>query len=500
MLEQTIKNRIKNDKLVDKVVKVTEAISWIEDGMTLGLSGFTRAGEPKSIPLALIERSKTEKFKVNVFTGASLGWDIDGKMAEAGIINKRLPFQNDRTMRKATNDGELLFIDTHLSLIGEQLRSSALPPIDIAIIEAAGITEEGYIIPTSSVGNNNVFLESAKEVIIELNTVAPLSLEGVHDIYTPAAQGKRGPIPIEQASDRIGSPYLKVDFDKIKGIVISDIPDSASDIAPPDEETQQMANYLIEFFKKEVKEGRLTNQLMPLQAGIGTVANAVLHGFIESDFEDLQVYSEVLQDAVFDLIDAGKVTFASCCSITLSEEKMKSVFGNFEKYADKVAIRPQEISNAPEVIRRLGLICINTALEADIYGNVNSTHVLGRNMMNGIGGSGDFARAGRLAIFVTKSTAKDGAISSIVPFVSHVDHTEHDVDILVTEQGIADLRGLAPRERAKAVIDNCVHPEYKPMLQEYYNEAVKKGGQTPILLDKAFEMHRRFEETGSMKK
>lgn len=500
MLEQTIKNRIKNDKLVDKVVKVTEAISWIEDGMTLGLSGFTRAGEPKSIPLALIERSKTEKFKVNVFTGASLGWDIDGKMAEAGIINKRLPFQNDRTMRKATNDGELLFIDTHLSLIGEQLRSGALPPIDIAIIEAAGITEEGYIIPTSSVGNNNVFLESAKEVIIELNTVAPLSLEGVHDIYTPAAQGKRGPIPIEQASDRIGSPYLKVDFDKIKGIVISDIPDSASDIAPPDEETQQMANYLIEFFKKEVKEGRLTNQLMPLQAGIGTVANAVLHGFIESDFEDLQVYSEVLQDAVFDLIDAGKVTFASCCSITLSEEKMKSVFGNFEKYADKVAIRPQEISNAPEVIRRLGLICINTALEADIYGNVNSTHVLGRNMMNGIGGSGDFARAGRLAIFVTKSTAKDGAISSIVPFVSHVDHTEHDVDILVTEQGIADLRGLAPRERAKAVIDNCVHPEYKPMLQEYYNEAVKKGGQTPILLDKAFEMHRRFEETGSMKK
>lgn len=500
MLEQTIKNRIKNDKLADRIVKAEEAVSWIEDGMTLGLSGFTRAGEPKTIPLALIERSQTEKFKVNVFTGASLGWDIDGKMADAGIINKRLPFQNDRTMRKATNNGELLFIDTHLSLIGEQLRSGALPPIDIAIIEAAGITEEGYIIPTSSVGNNNVFLESAKEVIIELNTVAPLSLKGVHDIYTPGAQGKRGPIPIEQASDRIGSPYLKVDFDKIKGIVISDIPDSASDIAPPDEETQQMANYLIEFFKKEVEEGRLTNQLMPLQAGIGTVANAVLHGFIESEFEDLQVYSEVLQDAVFDLMDAGKVTFASCCSITLSEEKMKSVFGNFEKYADKVAIRPQEISNAPEVIRRLGLICINTALEADIYGNVNSTHVLGRNMMNGIGGSGDFARAGRLAIFVTKSTAKNGAISSIVPFVSHVDHTEHDVDILVTEQGIADLRGLAPRERAKVVIDNCVHPDYKPMLQEYYNEAVKKGGQTPILLDKAFEMHRRFEETGSMKK
>src|SRR5690625_5970183 len=77
-------------------------------------------------------------------------------------------------------------------------------------------------------------------------------------------------------------------------------------------------------------------------------------------------------------------------------------------------------------------------------------------MMNGIGGSGDFARNARLAIFVTKSLAKGGDISSIVPFVTHVDHTEHDVDVIVTEQGYADIRGLAPVQRAEKIIENCV--------------------------------------------
>lgn len=223
---------------------------------------------------------------------------------------------------------------------------------------------------------------------------------------------------------------------KSKGIVFTNQLDSPSTIVPPDEETVIMAQHLIEFLREEVKIGRLTNRLAPLQSGIGSVANAVLHGMLDSEFEDLEVYSEVLQDAVFDLMDAGKVNFASCCSITLSEEKMQQVFSNFEKYRDKLMMRPQEISNHPEIIRRLGLISINTALELDIYGNVNSTHVLGTKMMNGIGGSGDFARNARLAIFVTKSIAKGGNISSIVPFVSHVDHTEHDVDVIVTEQGM----------------------------------------------------------------
>jgi succinyl-CoA:acetate CoA-transferase len=123
-------------------------------------------------------------------------------------------------------------------------------------------------------------------------------------------------------------------------------------------------------------------------------------------------------------------------------------------------------------------------------------------MMNGIGGSGDFARNARLGIFVTKSYAKGGAISSIVPMVSHVDHTEHDVDVIVTEQGVADLRGLAPRERVPLIINNCAHPDYREQLWDYYNAAVEAKGnvQTPHILSRAYEMYELLEKTGSMKK
>src|SRR4029078_11583721 len=106
--------------------------------------------------------------------------------------------------------------------------------------------------------------------------------------------------------------------------------------------------------------------------------------------------------------------------------------------------RPQEISNHPEVIRRLGCLAMNGMIQADIYGNVNSTHMMGSSIQTGIGGSGDFARNAYISMFVTPSTAKGGLISCIVPMVSHVDHTEHDVHVIVTEQGLADLRGLPP--------------------------------------------------------
>jgi succinyl-CoA:acetate CoA-transferase len=489
--------RIKNESLRDRVVSAMEAASWIQDGMTLGLSGFTKAGDAKAVPLALVERAKTEPLKVNIFTGASLGADIDKILAEAGIVNKRLPFQAEPAMRKAINKGEMLFTDIHLSHVSEMVRADILP-IDVAIVEAVAITEDGMIVPTTSVGNSMAFVQHAKEIIVELNTLQPESLIGVHDLYAPEQQGDRSPIPLTKPDDRIGTIGIPVDMNRIKGIVLTEYLDSPSTIVPPDEETVIMAHHLMDFLRNEIEVGRLTPQLMPLQSGIGSVANAVLDGMVDSEFKDLTVYSEVLQDAVFDLIDAGKVNFASCCSITLSKEKMESVYGNFEKYRDKIVLRPQEISNHPELIRRMGLIGINTALEADIYGNVNSTHVSGTHMMNGIGGSGDFARNARLAIFVTKSVAKGGKISSIVPYVSHVDHTEHDVDVLVTEQGYADLRGLAPRERVNLIIENCAHPMYREQLRDYYNEALTRGGQTPHVLEKIFSWHVNYAKNGTM--
>lgn len=490
--------RIRDDRLVEKIVTAKEAASWIKDGMTLGLSGFTRAGDVKAVPMALIERADFEDFKVDVYTGASLGSDIDKLFAEAEIIGKRLPFQADPTMRKKINEGAHLFVDQHLSHTAELLRANVMGPIDYAILEASSITEDGMIIPTTSIGNSLAFAENAKNIIVEINMAQP-NLEGIHDLYSLGKQGDRDPIPLTKPRDRIGSKGIPVDWTKIKGIVFTEQLDSPSTIVAPDEETKVMAEHLLTFLRKEIKAGRLTETLAPLQSGIGSVANAVLHGMLDSEFEHLEVYSEVLQDAVFDLIDAGKVDFASCCSITLSEEKMKHVYSHFDNYRDKILMRTQEMSNHPEIIRRLGLISVNTALEVDIYGNVNSTHVTGTKMMNGIGGSGDFARNARLAIFVTKSIAKHGDISSIVPFASHIDHTEHDVDVIITEQGYADLRGLAPRERVPLIIENCAHPMYRDQLWEYYHEALERGGQTPHVLEKALSWHIQFQEEGTMR-
>jgi len=392
----------------------------------------------------------------------------------------------------------MYFVDHHLSHTAEWIRSGVIEPIDFAIVEALSITEDGMIIPTTSVGNSSVFVKHAKNIIVEINAAQPELFEGIHDIYDTGKQGERDPIPLTSVDQRIGTKVIPVDMERVRGIVFTHQEDSPSNIVAPDEDTKIMADHLLNFFRSEIAAGRLTEKLAPLQSGIGSVANAVLHGMIDSEFKNLEVYSEVLQDAVFDLIDAGKVDFASCCSITLSEPKMKQVFSEFDQYRDKIIMRPQEISNHPEVVRRLGLISINTALEFDMYGNVNSTHVSGTKMMNGIGGSGDFARNARLAIFVTKSTAKDGKISSVVPFASHVDHTEHDVDVVVTEQGYADLRGLAPRQRVEVIIENCVHPDYRPQMREYYEEALTRGGQTPHVLEKALSWHESLYKNGTI--
>ncbi|MUZ75463.1 succinate CoA transferase [Agrobacterium vitis] len=495
-----LRDRIRYRPLMDKLVTADEAAAMIEDGMTIGMSGFTRAGEAKAVPMALAERARKHPLKITLMTGASLGNDLDKTLVEAHVVSRRMPFQADPALRKAINAGEVMFIDQHLSETVEQLRTGQIAPVDIAIIEAVAITEHGGIVPTTSVGNSASFAILAKKVIIELNLSQPITLEGLHDIYIPSRRPARMPIPVVTPESRVGLLYISIPPEKIAAIVVSEKQDSSAPIQPPDDDTKAIAGHLIELLLNEVRQGRMGYDLQPLQAGIGTIANAVLHGFIDTPFHDLKMYSEVLQDSTFELIDAGKMTFASASSITLSAEMYQKVLPKLAEYKHHLVLRPQEISNHPEVIRRLGLICINTALEFDLYGNVNSTHVGGTQMMNGIGGSGDFARNAYLSIFVTKSVAKNGAISSVVPMVSHVDHTEHDVDILITEQGLADLRGLAPRERARLVLDNCVHPDYRDQLADYYQRALVRGGHTPHILEEAFSWHQSMLETGTMRR
>jgi len=493
-------DRIRHPALHGKVMTATDAARFIQDGMTVGMSGFTRAGDCKAVPAALAQRAESEPLRITLITGASLGHDTDKILADADVLARRLPFQVDRTLRRKINAGEVMFIDQHLSETAEQLRGHHLAPVDVAIIEATCITEDGGLIPTTSVGNSAQFVQQARHIIVEINESVPTSFEGMHDIYNLEERPHRQPVPLTAADQRIGQPHIQLDLDRVAAIVFTREPDSPSNVLPPDAETRAIAAHINRFLAQEVKAGRMPDTLYPLQAGIGTIANAVLHGFEDSDFHGLTMYSEVLQDSAIALLDSGKLAFASAASMTLSGDVYQRVIDNMDFYKSRIALRPQEISNLPEIVRRLGIIALNTALEFDIYGNVNSTHVNGTHMMNGIGGSGDFARNAHLSIFVSKSIAKHGDISSVVPMVPHVDHNEHDVDILVTEIGLADLRGLAPRERAIRIIDNCAHPDYREELRDYFNRACQyAGGQTPHLLDEAFSWHTRYLKTQSMK-
>jgi len=491
-------NRIKHISYQSKIQTPEQAAQLIKNGDILGVSGFTKAGDSKAVLPQVAERALHEDIKVTVLSGASLGYDTDADLAKNGALYKRMPFQADPTLRSSINNHEVLYVDQHLGQSAEMLQNLEDFKVDVAIIEAASVTEEGYIVPTTSVGNSPIFAQMAEKIIIEINTTIPESIEGIHDIKLLKKQPNREIIPILKSDTRIGDTFIKIDPEKVAAIVFTEVPDCPAVISAPDEKTSAISQHILKFLEKEVEAGRLTESLLPLQVGIGKTANAILTGFVNNKFKNLTMYSEVLQDSTFDLFDSGKLDFASASSITVTESCSNKIFKNFDQYKDKLILRPQNISNSAEIIRRLGVIGINTAIEFDIYGNVNSTHITGTKMMNGIGGSGDFARNGYLSIFACPSVSKSGRISHIVPMVSHTDHTEHDVDILVTEQGLADIRGLAPIERARLIIKNCVHPDYKEQLTTYFEEAYKRGGHTPHILEKAFSWHTRFTETGSM--
>ena len=498
-----IRDRVRNKALHAKIVTAEEAAAIIKPGMNIGASGFTPAGYPKAVPLALAERMKQEPFTINLWTGASVGQELDGAMAQVNGIAKRLPYQTNDAIRKKINDGTIQYLDMHLSHTAQQSRYGFLGgKVDVAIIEACAITEEGHIVPTTSVGNSASFVQSADIVIVEVNTSQPIELEGMHDVYIPLDPPHRQPIPIIKADDRIGTPYIPCGPDKITCIVPCDLLDAVRPLAPIDDDARAMSGHLIEFFSHEIKMGRLPQNLLPLQSGVGSVANAVVSGLANSPFENLIVYTEVVQDGMFDLIDAGKLTFASGTSITPSPEGLKRLYDNIGEYRKKILLRPQEVSNSPEVARRLGVIAMNTAIEFDVFGHVNSTHIMGSKMMNGIGGSGDYARNAYLTVFCTNSIAKGGAISSIVPMCSHIDHTEHDTQIFVTERGLADVRGLSPKERAREIINKCAHPDYQPLLMDYHERAERITGRThtPHILEEALSWHTRFMQTGTMKK
>ncbi len=502
----TAADRIRHPGLAGRVMSAEAAAALIPPGAHVGMSGFTAAGYPKAVPQALAARlaglhaQGQKDARISLWTGASTAPELDGALAQAEGIELRLPYQSDPTSRRLINEGKMLYTDIHLSHVPQMARYGFLGPLDWAVIEVVGIREDGSLIPSTSIGNNKTWLDIARHVILEVNLAQDPAIEGLHDIQAGSdLPPHRQPIPLTHPADRIGEPYLRCDPAKVAAVVVTDTPDRHGEFDPPNAASRAIAGHLVEFLSHEVKAGRLPANLLPLQSGVGNTANAVLAELARAPFEGLTAYTEVLQDGMLDLIDAGKMTFASSAALALSAPRARAFHERLDFYRGKVLLRPQGISNHPEIIRRLGVVSMNAMIEADIYGNVNSTHVMGTRIMNGIGGSGDFARNAFLSIFMSPSTAKDGAISCIVPMVSHHDHTEHDVQVLVTEQGLADLRGLAPTQRAERVIERCAHPDYRDRLRDYVARARRAGGQhTPHLLEEALGWHASYVRTGKM--
>ena len=483
-----------------------EAAALINNNDNIAMSGFTPAGVAKAVTRELAKKAEAEhaagrEFKVGIFTGASTGQSTDGVLANAQAIKYRAPYTTNPDFRKRVNMGEIPYNDLHLSHMAQELRYGFYGEIDWAILEVCDIEECGneyHVYLTAAGGISPTAARLAKHVILELNSFHNPNAKFIHDVYEPLDPPYRKAIPIEKVGDRIGVPYVVIPKDKLVGVVECNIPDEARAFKDSDPVTEKIGFLTAEFLVSELAKGRIPKEFLPLQSGVGSTANAIL-GALGQDKQvpDFNIYTEVIQNSVIDMMLTGRVKDASACSLTVSNDCLMQVYDNMDYFKDHLTLRQSEISNSPEIIRRLGVIAINTAIECDLYGNANSTHISGVKMMNGIGGYGDFERNAYLSIFTCPSTAKGGLISSIVPFVSHQDHSEHDVNIIVTEQGVADLRGKCPEERAKLIIEQCVHPDYKQLLWDYMK--IAKGGHTRHNLPAAFAMHDSLARKGDMR-
>ncbi|MBO5180665.1 MAG: acetyl-CoA hydrolase [Paraprevotella sp.] len=489
-------------------ISAAEAASLITNGDTIGLSGFTPAGVPKCIPAEIAQKAENEhaagkEFQINILTGASTGQSCDGALANAQAIRFRAPYTTNADFRKHVNNNELSYSDLNLSNMATQIRQGYLGKVDWAIIEACEVEQIGdkaRIYLTAAGGISPTVCRLAeKGILIELNAFHSKSCMGIHDVYEIEDHPFRTPIMITKANDRIGKPYIEVDSHRIKGIIECNVPDEARSFKDPDPITSQIGQNVADFLLANMRCGKIPPTFLNLQSGVGSGANAVLGALGQCpEVPNFNIYTEVLQDAPVQLMRDGRVLSASACSLTVTNECLQGIYRDMDFFKDKLVLRPSEISNCPEVIARIGVCSLNTAIEVDIYGHVNSTKICGTKMMNGIGGSADFTNNAYLSIFTCGSTTKGGAISSIVPFCSHIDHTSHFVDAVITEYGVADLRGKCAMEKAEELI-KVAHPDYRPLLQDYLKHAEKFKGHTHHCLSAAFAMHDTFIRKGDMR-
>ncbi|USZ70174.1 acetyl-CoA hydrolase (plasmid) [Halorussus salilacus] len=458
------------------------------DGTVL-VSGFGSVGYPKEVPLALARTDRD--LSLTVVSGGSVGREIDVELVESDAIARRFPYQARSPIRTAVNDGRIAFHDRNISTLGDEVQYGGLGPGNVAIVEAVAVGED-WLVPSTSIGHTPAFVESASELIVEVNAAQPREIGRFHDVYRPGRPPNREAIPLDAPGDRIGGQAVRFDPEKLVAVVETDRRDQPYEFREPTADDRGVADNLRGFLEAEVERSPLFEESVRLQFGVGSLGNALMAALGDADFgdRDLVYFGEVIQDGLLDLLDDGRLRSASATSLALSEDGQDRLFDDVERYAEDAVLRPADVSNRPALVDRFGVVAVNSALEVDVYGHVNSTHVNGSRVVNGVGGSGDFNRHSPLAVTALPSTANGGNLTRVVPMVPHVDHTEHDVDAIVTEQGVADLRGKSPRERAREIVDHCAHPTYRERLREYLDDAVAGGGHVPHDLDSALSMHR----------
>jgi acetyl-CoA hydrolase len=491
-----------SDKIPFPILSAEEAAAFIPHDALVGFSGFTPAGAAKAVPRAVAARAKAlhtagEPYQIRVLTGASTGASLDQALAEADAISWRAPYQSSKGVRDLANRGSIDFVDMHLSHVSQAVLQGVYGKMDFAVVEATEVTSDGRVYLTTSIGNTPTYLQHAEKVIIEVNHYHSPRLREMADIMIMPLPPHRNAIPILSPLTKIGWPYAMVDPKKIAGIVHTNEPDEVGAFGAAGEVSRKIADNVVNFLLQEMASGRMPKSFLPLQSGVGDVANAVLECLGKNPgIPPFTMFTEVFQDACVDLMESGRLVGASSTALTVTPPQLRRIYDNMDFYAPRIVLRPMEISNNPGLARQLGVVAMNTAIEADIYGHVNSTHVSGTQIMNGIGGSGDFERNGFLSFFMCPSVAKGGRISTIVPMCTHVDHNEHSVQIIVTEYGLADLRGLAPVKRARKIIGTCAHPAYREYLLHYLESA--PPGHIRHDLSRCFEMHLNLQRCGQM--
>jgi acetyl-CoA hydrolase len=479
-----------------------EAAALISNGATVAFSGFTNAGAAKLIPRALAQRAnelhdKRMPFRIRVLTGASSESSIDEPLAKAHAMSFRAPYQSGRTLRAQINEQEVEYVDMHLSHLPQTVLEGFQGKVDFAVVEATEITRDGRVYLTTSIGATPTYLKYADRVIVELNSYHSPRLREMTDIFIMPPPPHRFPVPFHDPLTKLGYPYAVVDPRKVVAVMENEEPDTVLQFSPTDHRSEKIAENVVRFLLDEMLAGRIPDDFLPLQAGVGNVANAVMGALAKNPYiPPFKMFTEVFQDSLVHLMEDGRLTAASTTSLTLTPEKLKHIYDNMDFFTPKIVLRPQELSNHPGVIRRLGVISMNTALEVDIYGNVNASHIYGTHIMHGVGGSGEFTRNAYISIYMCPSIEKGGRISTIVPMCPHVDNNEHSVQIVVTDQGLADLRGLGPMQRAESIINNCAHPAYREYLWKYIENS--RVGHIRHNLEKSFELHLNLMETGSM--